>query len=107
VLIVVVIAGVIVVVIIPVAVRMPTMAVFVPPPVCVRPAVLARFVQLLASVYYLSAFPSVVFGGFVKPMIGFCNAPLARRFIGLNRRCTHENESTCQCCCRKPRAYPK
>src|SRR6266436_6144624 len=72
----------IMVVIIPVAVRVPTMIVFVPPLVCVCPAVLSRFVQLLARVYHLSAFPTVVFGGFVQPMIGFCDAPLARRATG-------------------------
>lgn len=86
---------------------MPTMAVFVPPPVCVRPAVFALLVQSLARVYRLSAFPSVMFDCFVQPMIGFCDAPLARPFIGANRWCTHENESTCQRHCRKPRPYPK
>jgi hypothetical protein len=82
------------------------MAVFIPPPVCVRPAVLARFVQLLARVHHLSAFPTMVFGSFVQPVIGFCDAPLARRFIGANCRCTHEHESTRQRDCRKPRLYP-
>jgi hypothetical protein len=81
--------------IIPVAVRVPTMMVFVPPPVCVRPAVLSRLVQLLARVYHLSALPAVMFGGFVQPMIGFCDAPLARRFTSANHWCTHENESAC------------
>jgi len=97
----------IMVVIIPVAVRVPTMIVFVPPLVCVCPAVLSRFVQLLARVYHLSAFPTVVFGGFVQPMIGFCDAPLACPFIGANRRCTDENQSACQRRCREPRPYPK
>jgi hypothetical protein len=101
-----VIAAVVVVVIIPVPVGMPAMAVFIPPPVGVSPAVLARFVQLLARVYHLSAFPAVVFGSLVQPVIGFCDASLARRFIGANCRCTHENKSTCQRHCRKPRLYP-
>lgn len=101
-----VIAAVVMVVIIPVAVGMPAMAVFIPPPVGVSPAVLARFVQLLARVYHLSALPAMVFGSFVQPVIGFCDAPLARCFIGANCRCTHENESTCQRRCRKPRLYP-
>src|SRR5260370_13122939 len=93
------------VVLIPVAVRVPTMIVFVPPLVCVRPAVLSRLVQLLARVYHLSAFPTVVFGGFVQPMIGFCDAPLARPFIGANRRGTHENQSACQRRSLHPRPY--
>jgi hypothetical protein len=95
----------IMVVIIPVAVRVPTMIVFLPPLVCVRPAILSRLVQLLARVYHLSAFPTVVFGGFVQPMIGFCDAPLARPFISANRRWTDENQSACQRCCGKPRPY--
>jgi len=103
----VVVAITIMVVLIPVAVRVPTMIVFVPPLVCVRPAVLSRLVQLLARVYHLSAFPTVVFGGFVQQMIGFCDAPLARPFIGANRRWTHENQSACQRRCREPRPYQK
>ncbi len=103
----VVIAAVIMVMVIPVAVGMPTMAVFIPPPVRVRPAVFARLVQLLPRVYHLPAFPAVMFGGFVQPMIGFCDAPLARPFIGANRRWTHENQSACQRRCREPRPYQK
>ena len=95
------------VVIIPVAVRVPTMIVFVPPFVCVQPAVLSRLVQLLARVYHLSAFPTVVFGGFVQPMIGFCDAPLAGPFISAKRRWTDENQSACQRRCREPRCCPK
>jgi hypothetical protein len=75
---------VLVVVIIPVTVRVPTMIVFVPPPVCVRPAVLSRLVQLLARIYRLSAFPAVMLHGFVQPMIGLGDAPLACRLIGAN-----------------------
>ena len=88
-------AAAIVVVLIPVSVRMPAMAVFVPPSVGVRPAVLTRLVQLLASVYRLSAFPAVVFGGFVQSMVGFCDALLAClfMFIGANDSCAGENES--------------
>ena len=73
---------VIVVVIVPVAFGVPAMAVFVPPPVCVRPAVFSRFMQLLARVYHLSAVPAVMFSVFVQPMIGFGDAPLTGLFIG-------------------------
>lgn len=101
------VTAMIMVVIIPVAIRVPTMAVFVPPPMCVGPAVLTRFVQLLTRVYYLSAFPAVVFRRFVQPMIGSCDAPLACRFIGANGRCADEDESARQRCGREPRPYEK
>lgn len=106
-LVVVVIPVMIMVVIIPVAVCVPTMAVFVPPLVRVRPAIFSRFVQLLACVNYLSALPSVMFGGFVQPVVGLGNAPLAGRFVAANRRCAHENESGCQRHCCEPRPDPK
>lgn len=96
----------IMVVIIPVTIRMPTTAVFVPPLVGVRPAILARLAQLVARVIRLSAFPSVVFGSFVQAMIGFCDALLTGSIIGANRRCTHEQNNTCQGRCRKPHPCP-
>jgi hypothetical protein len=77
VLIVVLIAAMIVVVIIPVAIRVPPVAIFVPPPVRMRPAILARLMQLLARVYRLPAVPSVVFGSFMQPVVGFRDPPLA------------------------------
>lgn len=80
----------IMVVIVPVAVGVPTMAIFIPPLVRVRPAVFARFVQLLASVNRLSALPAVMLGGFVQPVVGPGNAPLACVFIGAKRRCGRE-----------------
>jgi hypothetical protein len=77
VVVVVVISAMIMVVIIPVAVSMPTMCVLIPPLVCVRPAIFARFVQLLAGIDGLSALPAIMFGGFVQPVVGLSNAPLA------------------------------
>jgi hypothetical protein len=107
VLVVVVIPLMIMVVIIPIAVCVPTMAVLVPPLVRVRPAILSRFVQLLARVDRLSALPAMMLGGFVQPVVGLGNAPLAGRFVAANRRCAHENESGCQRHCREPRPDPK
>jgi len=78
------IAVVIVVVIIPIAVGAPAMVVFVPPPVCVRPAILACLVQLVARLFHLPALPAVMFGGFVNPVIGFGDFPLACPLIGAN-----------------------
>jgi hypothetical protein len=97
----------VVVVLIPVALGMPTMTVFVPPLVCVCPAVLTRFVQLLTRLSRLSAFPSMVFSSFVQPMVGSRQASLACVVIGPKRRCTHEKKSTCQRCGRKRCSSPK
>jgi hypothetical protein len=83
----VVVAIMIMVVIVPIAVGVPTTAVFIPPLVCVRPAIFARFVQLLASVDHLSTLPAVMFGSYVQPVVGPGNAPLACVFIGAKRRC--------------------
>jgi hypothetical protein len=106
-LIVIVVATAIMVMIIPIAVGMPAVAVFVPPPVGVRPAVFARFVQLLARVYHLSALPPVMFRGFVQPVVGPCDATLTSCFIASHRGCAHENERAGQHNCREPRLCPK
>jgi hypothetical protein len=102
-----VIAAVIVVVIVPVALGMPAMVVFVPPPVCVRPAVFTRFTQLVARVDRFSAVPAVMFSGFMQPMIGFGDAPMTGLFIGSHGRRTHENEGACQRCGGKTDPQPK
>jgi hypothetical protein len=107
VLIVVVVASVIMVVIIPVAIGAPTAPVFIPPTVRVRPAILSRFMQLLAGVSGLPALPSVMFGGFVQTMVRLGDTPLACSFITANHRCTQKNESTGQSRRRKPRTYPQ
>lgn len=84
----------IVVMIIPVAVSMPTTIVFVPPLVLVSPTPLARFAQFVAGVFCLFAFPSMMFAGFVQLMVGFRQASLASAFIGAKRRWTYEEKST-------------
>jgi len=91
------IAAVIVVVIVPIAVGVPAMAVLVPPALCVRPAILACLVQLLARVYHLSAVPAVMFCSLMKPMVGFGDPPLAAPFIvGADRRRPGKNKSSRQ-----------
>jgi hypothetical protein len=71
------VAVAIVVMIIPVAVGMPTTAVFVPPPVGARPAVLTSLAQLVPRAFRLFTLPAVALGSFVQAMVGFCDAPLA------------------------------
>ena len=84
------IPAMVMVVIVPVPVGMPPVAIFVPPLVRVRPAVLPRFMQLLACVYRLPAFPSMVLGSLMQPMIRSCDSPLASVFIRANRRRAHQ-----------------
>jgi hypothetical protein len=48
-----------------------------------------------------------MFGRFVQPMIGLCDAPLAITFIGSNRWRAHEDESARQRRRRKTGPYPK
>jgi hypothetical protein len=73
----VVLAVVIVIVVIPIAIRMPTTLVFIPPSMNRVPAALARFVQLVAPMFGLLALIAVMLDGFVQLVIGFRNAPLA------------------------------
>jgi hypothetical protein len=88
------IAVVIVVVVIPVVVGMPTMLVFIPPAVRVAPAIFAGFVQFVPSLIGLLAFPAVMLDGFMKTMIGPGDAPLAIVVISAQtRRAAEEQES--------------
>jgi hypothetical protein len=88
------IAVTIVVVVVPIAVRVPTMLVFVPPAMRVAPAIFARFVQFVPSLIGLSAFASVMLDGFMKTMIRPGDAPLAIVVIAAQtRRAGEEQEA--------------
>jgi hypothetical protein len=81
------IALMIVVAIIPVAIRAPAAAIFVPPPMDVRPAVLPFLAQLVSCVVCLAALPAIPFNGQMHPPVGSRDAPLAiPLIIGANRR---------------------
>jgi len=67
----------IVIVIIPIAVRAPTVTVFIPPAMVAGVTILAGFVELTASLVGLTAVATMVFNGFMKTMIGPGNALLA------------------------------
>ena len=71
------VAVMIVVAVVPIAVGVPTVPVFVPPTVKVRKAILARFVQLMASGVRLLTLTPMMFDGFMKTMIGPGDAFLA------------------------------
>jgi len=64
------IAVAIVVVVIPIAIGMPTVFVFVPPAMSAAPAILARLVQFMPGLISLFAFASMMLDGFMKMMIG-------------------------------------
>jgi hypothetical protein len=66
----------IVIVIVPIAIGAPTVTVFVPPAMIAGIAILAGFVQIMASLLSLAAIATVVFNGFVKTVVGPGNALL-------------------------------
>jgi hypothetical protein len=70
-----------VVVLVPVAIGVPTVFVFVPPPVILAPATLARFMQFMALVLCLLAVPSMSLDGLMEFMIGMSDAPLAALIV--------------------------
>jgi len=67
----------IVIVIIPVALGAPTVAVFIPPAMVAGVAILAGFVELTARLVSLTAVAAMVFNGFMETMIRPGNALLA------------------------------
>jgi len=93
-----VIAVMIVIVVVPIAVGVPTAPVFVPPLVKVRKAILARFVQFMASVVRLPTLTPMMLDGFMKTMIGPGDAPLASIVIGAQTRCAGEEQKARQRC---------
>jgi hypothetical protein len=91
-----VIAVMIVIVVVPIVVGVPPMPVFVPPLVKVRKAILARFVQFMASIVRLLTLTPMMFDGFMKTMIGPGDAPLASIVIGAQTRCAGEEQKARQ-----------
>jgi hypothetical protein len=69
-MIVVAIPATVVVVIIPVPVGVPAMAVFIPPFVELAPAKLTRLMQLMPRTLRLWTVPAMMFRSFVKPVVG-------------------------------------
>ena len=86
----------IVVMIIPVAVGMPPMFMFVPPTMVAVPAPLACFVQLLAPAVGLPAVGAMMLDRFMQPVIGSRQAPLAIIVIGAQLRCSGEKQASGQ-----------
>jgi len=86
----------IVIVVVPIVVGVPTVPVFVPPLVKVRKAILARFVQFMASVVRLLTLTPMMFDGYMKTMIGPGDPPLASIVIGAQTRCAGEEQKARQ-----------
>jgi hypothetical protein len=67
----------IVIVVIPVVIAAPAMAVLIPPAMVQSPAPFPCLVQFMTPTVCLSAVPSMVFHGLVEFVVGPDNAPLA------------------------------
>jgi hypothetical protein len=86
----------VVIVVVPVAIGMPTMLVFIPPTMSAAPAIFARFVQFAPSLIRLFAFAPMTLDGFMKMMIRPRNAPLASVVIGAQTRSAGEEQKSRQ-----------
>jgi len=64
------------IVVIPIAIRVPAVAVFVPPTMALVPAAFPRLTQFVPRVIRLPAVPAVMLDGFVQPMVRFGDAAL-------------------------------
>jgi hypothetical protein len=94
----VVLAVTIMVVVIPIAIRVPAMSVFIPPPMIPVPAALPHCSQLATPLFGLSALVAVMFDRFVQFVIGFRNPSLAIVVIGPQLRCARKHQKAGQCC---------
>jgi len=84
----------VVIVVIPIAVVMPTMSVFIPPFVVSFPAAFPFFVQFMAPMLGLVALVSVMLNGFVQFVVHMRDATLAIGVVGVQTRCTSERQKT-------------
>jgi len=82
----------IVVVVIPIAFRVPAVGVFVPPTMALVPAVFPRFTQLVACTIRLLALPTVMLHGFVQSMVRLGDAALATVVV-IGKRTRRSGES--------------
>jgi hypothetical protein len=87
----------VVIVIVPVALRAPTMFIFIPPTMAVIPTILARLAQLVPCMVRLAALPSMVFDSFMKAMIRPGDAPLALVLVRAQTGRAGEQQKSRQC----------
>jgi hypothetical protein len=93
----------IVIVVIPIAFRVPATLVFVPPSMVAVPAALPRFAQFMACVCSLPAPIAMPCNGLIESVIRACNAPLAIVFVGAQKGHCREHQKASQHCRRKDR----
>jgi len=67
----------VVVMVVPIAIRAPAVAVFIPPAMAMFPTPSARFGKLMAIFYSLRAVPAMMLGGLMEFVIRVGDAPLA------------------------------
>jgi hypothetical protein len=85
----------VVVVLVPIAVSVPLMVVFIPPTMIGRVTALTLLMQLVSPVLSLTALSTVVFDGFVKVVVNLGDAFLA--IIGVHQRNSDgEREKSCE-----------
>jgi hypothetical protein len=72
----------IVIMVVPIAFRMPAMLMFIPPSMTGAPAVLPRFVEFMTPTFGLLAPVAVMLNGFVQPVVRPRNAALAIVAVG-------------------------
>jgi hypothetical protein len=92
------VAIMVVIVVIPITIRVPATAVFIPPSMVPLPASFPRFAQIEAGAVRLPAVPAIVLDGFMHSVIGFGYAPLATivTFAGCPG-CTRKCQQPKQC----------
>ena len=89
--------------VIPIALGMPAMCVFIPPSVTDAPAVLPRFVQFMTPAFGLLAPVAMMLNGFVQLVVRARNAALAIAFVSAHNRHRAEHEKAGQHCRSKDR----
>jgi hypothetical protein len=89
----------IVIVVIPITVGMPAVAVFVPPTMSLVPAAFPRFAQFVPRMVRLPAVPAVIFDSFVQPVVRLGDAALATIIVigGCPRRSREGQHSQKRC----------
>jgi hypothetical protein len=95
---VIVVAIMVVVMIVPIALRMPAMLVFIPPSVDPAPAILARLMQLMTRMLRLWTVPSMMLSSLVKPVVGL-HKPMPARIVirrSTRRRTKKQNSTQCR-----------
>jgi hypothetical protein len=80
-----------VIVVIPIAFRMPATLVFIPPSMSGVPAVLPRFAEFMTPAFGLVAPVAMTFYGFVQPVVRARYAALAIVVIGAQKRRSGEH----------------